>query len=114
MEDKYDLPRGVVRACAGLVESCPNERVAQAIKRAEQVIGTEYADNPIAQRNRQHLIHMVKGNLVNYKLFDRETMNRRYGLQISHNELWREKKKFCYQLSKELGFLKSREASHAK
>lgn len=105
MEDKYDLPRGVVRACAGLVESCPNERVAQAIKRAEQVVGTEYADNPIAQRNRQHLIHMVKGNLVNRKRFDRESMNRKYGFKVSERTLREEKYRFCYELAKILGFI---------
>lgn len=104
MEDKYDLPRGVVRACAGLVESCPNERVAQAIKRAEQVIGVNYSENAVKER--QELIRAIKLNLINRKIYSYEWLRRAYGLPIGYNQFGEEKKKFCYALAKELAFTK--------
>ena len=96
------MPRGIVQACAGIVADCHTEPYLSAIRAAESVIGQDYADTPEAQQNRQYLIRMVKANLTNRKENDRESMNRKYGLMISHNTLHKEKKRFCFQLAKNL------------
>ena len=99
---KYTLPKGIVQACAGIVSDCRTEPYVSAIRAAESVIGQDYPATPEAQRNRGYLICMVKENLVNRKKNDRESLNRRYGMMVSHNTLHREKRKFCYQLAKNL------------
>lgn len=98
----YELPGGIVQAIAGLVKDCKTEEFLKALNEAENEIGKNFLNNPQAQANRKILIKMVKLNLINRKRFDRETLNRKYGMKISERNLREEKKRFCYILAQKL------------
>lgn len=100
MNDDYKLKAGIVKACAGLLQDCSQPWVLDAIAQAEHYIGQDYALNESAQQTRQKLVQMVKFNITNRKKYERELLNRQFGMKISRNTLWREKKRFCFELAK--------------
>lgn len=101
----HDLPRGIVRACAGLVESCTAEPYTTYISLAESVVGQNYALGEQAQKNRQQLVAAVKFSLTNRRDYPFQQLKRHFGLCVGYNLFGREKKKFCYELARLCGFL---------
>lgn len=100
----YILSGSIVKACAGIVGASPQaEPYKSAILQAEQVIGTDFA--PEAQEARQELIKSVKLNLVNRKENPFEDLKRRYSLPVGKNRFSVEKKRFCFELAKNLGMI---------
>ncbi|HEX3018594.1 MAG TPA: hypothetical protein VHP31_12190 [Caproicibacter sp.] len=100
----YILDDNIVKACAGIVGASPDtEPYRSAILQAEQTIGADFAQG--AQGSRERLIKSVKLNLVNRKENPFEDLRRRYDLPIGKNGFADEKKKFCYQLAKNLGMI---------
>ncbi|MEG1874705.1 MAG: hypothetical protein RR185_03975, partial [Angelakisella sp.] len=103
--EEYKLKAGIVKACAGLLQSCDAPWVQAAAAQAEQVIGQDYATNDTAQQNRKQLVQMVKLNLINRKEYDRELLNRQFRLQIRKDTLTQEKRRFCYEFARQLHLL---------
>lgn len=101
----YDLPRGIVKMCAGAVESCTTEPYITYIAQAERVVGRNYALSEQAQQNRQQLVAAVKFSLTNRHDYPFELLKRHYGLCVGQNLFGREKKKFCYELARLCGFI---------
>lgn len=84
------------RVCGGLLCS-DNEKIVSAVKKAEESVGVNCSAD-----YRSALIKMVELNLINRRENDRERLNRVFGLRVSHNELWKEKKKFVERMMQEL------------
>lgn len=103
---KYILPSGVVKACAGIVESVAAEPYAGYIKQAETIIGVSYAGDFAAQAERARLVEAIKHNLVNRQEYSYQFLARRYNLPVSLATFKREKRRFCYELAKQCGFIK--------
>ena len=105
MSREEKLPRGVMRACAGLLES--EEALTPAWRRAigaaENAVGRTYA--PEAEAQRQQLVQAVKLSLVNRKKWPYETLMRGFDRSLSYNAFGREKKKFCYELATAAGLM---------
>lgn len=99
------LPPGIIKACAGLVESVRREPWRGYIIQAEDAIGRNYADNPSAQRTRANLVEAVKLNLVNRKDNPYERLVRQYGLPVDYKAFHREKIRFCRRLAELCGWL---------
>lgn len=102
---RYKLPRGVVKACAGIVEGVFVEPYLTYVKEAERVVGTGYGDSPSAQRDRQLLVEAIKLNLTNRIEYPYELLARRFGLAVSLSTFKREKMKYCYELARLCGFI---------
>ena len=104
----YNLPKGLVRICSGLLESeeqlTPSCR--KAIYIAEHSVGENYSSSANAERKK--LISAVKLSLINRKIWSYENLCRKYGLPISYNNFTNEKKKFCVSLINELNFSKDK------
>ena len=98
--DKYKLPRGVVKACAGIVESVNREPYKFYIANAAISVGANYALDEAAQKERAQLIEAIKLNLINRQEYPYELLVRRYGLPVSLSTFKREKMKYCYALAK--------------
>ena len=63
----YDLPHGIVRACAGVVEALDvlPDRYKQAVARAEESVGQSFDKDAVAAR--RALIAAVKLSIINQK-----------------------------------------------
>lgn len=99
---KYDLPVGVVRICAGIVEAETELSFfyRQAIIQAEQAVGSGYAAE--AELERKNLVVAIKLSLVNQKEWSYERLRARFELPVGKNMFWKEKRKFCYMLASNL------------
>lgn len=98
------LPDGSMLTCSGILrmyEDTKDKNMKRAIAAAEAAVGSGWTD----EENRKLLIRMIELNLVNRKENDRETLNRRYGLHVTHTEFWREKGIFCRVLITEMAIL---------
>lgn len=102
---KNILPRGIVRACAGIVESVVEEPYKTYIIEAGRVVGVNYALDDAAQWEREKLIEAIKCNLVNRYEYPYELLVRRFNLAVSLSTFKREKKKYCYELARLCGFI---------
>ncbi len=100
---RYKLRRGIVRACAGIVEGVTAEPYVSHIEAASAEIGANYT----SERERQKLIKAIKLNLTNRREYPFELLMRRYGLSVSHATFKREKQKFCWTLAQLCGFLET-------
>jgi hypothetical protein len=108
----YNLPRGVVKACAGIVEGAADtEPYASYIKQAEQVIGHTYGEDEAAQRERVRLIEAVKLNLINRYSYPFETLARQYNLPVSLRTFQRDKRRFCFCLASLCGFTSGKDGT---
>ena len=94
---KNTLPHGIVKACAGVVESVTEEPFRTYVTAAGRVVGVNYALDEAAQRERENLIEAIKYNLVNRYEYPYELLVRRYNLPVSLSTFKREKKKYCYE-----------------
>lgn len=95
-----NLPRGAVKACAGIVECARNEPYLSAVEQAGQAVGRTYA--PAAEPARLRLLTAVKLNLINRKEYPIETLRAQYGFFESNGQFKREKKQFCAELVRRL------------
>lgn len=100
------LPPGVIRACAGLLESEEALSLAcrRAIQAAENAVGSDYL--PEAEQQRRQLIQAIKLSLVNRKEWPYEALARTFDLSMSYNAFGREKKKFCYVMATGAGLVR--------
>jgi len=104
---KYTLPRGVVKACAGIVDGVYIEPYKSYVDKALDVVGTNYEKNEAAQKERMRLIEAIKYNLINRNKYPYEFLARRYSLPLSLSAFKREKKKYCYELARLCGFIET-------
>lgn len=102
---KYTLSRGVVKACAGIVEGVTAEPYITHIANAGRVVGVNYSLDEGAQRERARLIEAIKLNLINRRECPFEYLARRYSLPVSLATFKREKTKYCYTLAVLCGFV---------
>lgn len=108
----YNLPRGVVKACAGIVESAADtEPYASYIRQAEQMIGRTYGDDDSAQRERARLIEAVKLNLINRYAYPFEALARLFNLPVSLRTFQRDKRRFCFCLASLCGFTSDKDGT---
>lgn len=105
MPKSYNLPRGIVKACAGIVESATTEPYITYITLAECMVGQNYALTEQAQENRRQLVEAVKFSLTNRRDYPFEQLRQKYSLPICYNTFGKEKKKFCYELARLCGFI---------
>ena len=101
----YILPRGIVRACAGIAESVDAEPYASYVAAAAAIIGASYGDSPSAQHKRRQLAEAVRLNLINRREYPYELLVRRFELAVSLSTFKREKYKYCYELARLCGFI---------
>ena len=101
---KYTLSRGIVKACAGIVESVDAEPYRTYVIEAGRVVGVGYGLEEAAQKERAKLVEAVKLNLVNRYEYPFESLARKYGLAVSYRTFRREKQKYCYELARLCGF----------
>ena len=97
--EELKLKAGIVKACAGIVESAEGEPWTSYIRAAEEVVGRNYAQNDRAQRTRAALVEAVKLNLINRKAYPFELLVRRFGLPIDQKTFAKEKYRFCHKLA---------------
>ena len=101
----YDLPHGIVRACAGVVEALDvlPDLYKQAVARAEESVGQSFDKDAVAAR--RALIAAVKLSIINQKDWPYDFLEAHYGFAVSRRTFTREKRKFCWALAKELGLI---------
>ena len=101
----YDLPHGIVRACAGVVEALDvlPDRYKQAVARAEESVGQSFDKDAVAVR--KALVAAVKLSIINQKDWPYDFLEAHYGFAVSRRTFTREKRKFCWALAKELGMI---------
>lgn len=102
-EDNYQLKAGIVKACAGIVESVTTEPYTSAVEQAGQVVGRSYA--PEAEAARLRLLEAVKLNLINRKQYPIGLLRRKYNFIESEKQFQREKMRFCHAVAKRAGLI---------
>ena len=95
----YDLPHGIVRVCAGLVEAedVLPDFYKKAIKQAEICIGESIALD--AEKPRAALVSAVKLSLANQKDWPYEFLEAHYHLAMSRRTFYKEKRRFCWSIA---------------
>ena len=85
----YDLPHGIVRACAGVVEALDvlPDRYKQAVARAEESVGQSFDKDAVAAR--RALIAAVKLSIINQKDWPYDFLEAHYGFAVSQDFLQR-------------------------
>lgn len=107
--NNYSLPPGVVKVCAGLVQSASTEPYISAISAAEQSV---WANCPVEQaQERYRLIEAIKENLARPRNPKIATLLLKYDLHISESTFRRTKRRFCWTIAKELNLTTFRVAS---
>lgn len=101
----YDLPHGIVRACAGIIEAADvlPERYKKAVAHAEESIGDNFGVDAIAAR--RALVAAVKLSIINQKDWPYDFLEAHYGFAVSRRTFYKEKRKFCWALAKELNLI---------
>ena len=101
----YGMPRGIVRACAGVVEALDvlPDRYKQAVARAEESVGQSFDKDAVAVR--KALVAAVKLSIINQKDWPYDFLEAHYGFAVSRRTFYKEKRKFCWALAKELGMI---------
>lgn len=101
----YGMPRGIVRTCAGVLEAADvlPDRYKQAVARAEESVGQSFDNDAIAAR--RALIAAVKLSIINQKGWPYDFLEAHYGFAVSRRTFYKEKRKFCWALAKELGMI---------
>lgn len=96
--NKYTLPRGIVKACAGLVQAAADvEPYKSAIENAEAKI---WPSAPAEQQaERQRLLVAIKRNLTSPRSPKIDALIAEYGLHISAPTFKRYKRRFCWEFA---------------
>ncbi len=100
------LPRGIERACAGIVESVLTFPYTAYIEEASLCIGENYAADNRSENERQRLVEAIKLNMIDRKEYPFTLLQRRYQLPLSIRAFLAEKRKFTHKLASLCGFLK--------
>lgn len=99
---RHNIPRGVMKFCAAVVECAETEPYTTAINRATQTVGACYPKSSLQER--EALAAAIRLNLINQKEWPYTRLIALYDLPIHENTFSREKVRFCKTLAKELGF----------
>lgn len=100
------LPRGIERACAGIVESVLTLPYTDYIEQASQCVGENYPADPRSENERQRLVEAIKLNMIDRKEYPFSLLQRRYQLPITIRAFLAEKRRFTHTLASLCGFLK--------
>lgn len=97
-----NLPRSVVKTCAGIVEGVRtgeirNAQYTAAVEKAGQVVGKNYAAT--AEGIRRQLVDAVQLNLINRKEYPIERLILERGIPTSYMTFRREQRKYCRALA---------------
>ncbi len=99
---KRTLPRGVVRACSGVLESVDAEPYATYARAAEDAISCVRGGS---ERQRAMLADAIRLNLINRKEYPYEVLARRFGLPVSCSTFKREKMRYLRRFAELCGFI---------
>lgn len=110
--NRYTLPPGIVKVCAGLVQSAETEPYKSAIEKAERSIWTSCPAELEAER--QRLIAAIKENLTKPRNPSIENLLHKHDLHISESTFRRTKRRFCWTIAEELGLVAARAACNTR
>ena len=99
--NRYTLPPGIVKVCAGLVQSAETEPYISAVAQAERSIWISCTAEQAAER--QRLIAAIKENLTKPRNPSIENLLHKHDLHISESTFRRTKRRFCWIIAEELG-----------
>ena len=102
------LPRGIEKACAGIVESVTTVPFVYYIRQAGLCVGENYNASDDSEIQRQKLIQAIHLNMIDRKEYPFSLLQRRFGLPITIRTFLAEKRKFTYKLALLCGFLPPR------
>lgn len=105
------LPRGIDRACSGIVESVNTKPYTDYIEQASLLVGANYATDDESEKNRQNLATAIKLNLIDRKEYPYSLLQRKFNLPIGIRAFLTEKRKFIYTLANLCGFLPMQNAN---
>ena len=108
--NRYTLPPGIVKVCAGLVQGGKTEPYLSALCTAEQMIFDKYT---AGQQDEAHrLAAAIKVNVKHPRRPSVATLLRQFDLNISEKTFRRYKREYCYTLALEAGLIP--DASHKR
>ena len=99
------LPRGIEKACAGIVESVLTHPYVDFIEQASLCVGENYASDFRSENERQRLVEAIKLNMIDRKEYPFSLLQRRYQLPITIRVFLAEKRRFSTELASLCGFL---------
>ena len=100
------LPRGIEKACAGIVESVLTLPYTAYVEEASLCIGENYTADSHSENERLRLVEAIKLNMIDRKEYPFTLLQRRYQLPITIRAFLAEKRKFTARLADLCGFLK--------
>ena len=95
----YIPPRGIERACGGIIESVKCLPYTDFVKTAEEAVACDWDE-----KQRKNLTEAIKLNLVNQKEYPFDLLQRKYGLPCSRKIFRREARRYVQVLAKLCGF----------
>ena len=101
-----NLPKGMVRACAGVVECVMfsseqmSDHVRESVILAGEVVGKGFTAE--AELCRQHLVDAIRFNLANRRDYPIAALTRHFGLPVSEWTFIREKQLYCAELARRM------------
>lgn len=95
------LPRGIIRAVAGIVESAGTEPFRSAVSEASEVIGADISSEQV----RLHMIKAVQLNLINRREWPFERLQQRYGLPCEISYFKRQKYNYITEVAARCGLI---------
>lgn len=108
--NRYTLPPGIVKVCAGLVQGAKTEPYLSALCTAEQMIFDKY---PAGQQDEAHrLAAAIKVNVKHPRRHSVATLLRQFDLNISEKTFRRYKREYCYTLALEAGLIPDASPKH--
>ncbi|MCI8331295.1 MAG: hypothetical protein HFE78_00490 [Clostridiales bacterium] len=102
--------RMIRRFCGAILECREKEPYKGYIKKASEWIGQEICDD----QQREALAEAIVLNVLNYKEYPFEFVQRKYGIVMGHKEFSRQKMIFCRHLAIECGLFGEQNASLGK
>ena len=97
--NNYTLPPGIVKVCAGLVQSATTEPYLSALCAAEQTLFDKYPAEQ--QQEARRLVAAVKVNIRHPRRPSAATLLRQFDLSVSESTFKRYKREYCYVLARE-------------
>lgn len=99
------LPRGINRACSGIVENVTSPPYSDYIDLAGLCVGTNYQCDDDSELQRRQLVEAIKLNLIDRKEYPFSLLQRHFNLPIGIRAFLAEKRKFTHRLAVLCGFL---------
>ncbi len=98
--NNYTLPPGIVKVCAGLVQSATTEsRIFPPCAPLEQTLFDKYPAEQ--QQEARRLVAAVKVNIRHPRRPSAATLLRQFDLSVSESTFKRYKREYCYVLARE-------------